>query len=120
MLINLSYNPSTYWESVQLEEAKNSYGRIIDIPFPIISPTSKLKEVKQLAKDYLERIKSIIEFSKDTNKAVHIMGEQTFTFVLLCKLKELNIKAVSSTTVKVQDKNLINSKSEFVFFREYY
>ena len=118
LLVNFSNHTSRYWDNSQ-REASLDYGELIDIPFPQISPNTNDEELKKLALDYVQRIVSLAE-SKDIT--VHIMGEMTFTFMVVTRLKELGIKCIASTTERNTIFNPDGTKlSEFSFvkFREY-
>ena len=89
------------------------------MPFPQIAPNASDDELEKLALDYVQRIVSLAE-SKDIT--VHIMGEMTFTFMVVTRLKELGIKCIASTTERNTIFNPDGTKlSEFSFvkFREY-
>lgn len=122
MLINLSNYPSENWVTEQLDEAHQKYGRVLDIPFPIISPISSLEQINIIVMEYFERITSILDITESKSNAVHIIGDLTFSFHLLLLLKEADIKAICSTSIIANDE--LNSsdslKLKFVRFREYY
>jgi len=124
MLINISNHPSSKWSKEQIDAAKNIYGSIVDFKFPEISPFLDLTTVTGIAEEHLVRIKNINIQSKDENNAVHIMGEFTFTFILLEMLKRNNIHSVASTTDRgdvIEDgKGNKISKFNFIQFRNYY
>lgn len=118
MLINFSNHPSLYWSEKQIEDAQ-LYGEITDIPFPDVSPIASHEELLNLAQDFVQKIVSIADSRTVT---VHVMGEMTFTFMVVTKLKELGIKCVASTTERKTTYNSDGVKlSEFSFvqFREY-
>lgn len=119
MLINLTNSPSLSWSKKQIEESTRRYENITDIPFPIISPWYDFSEVEKIAQEYFERIQAILELHDEEN-AVHITGENTFTFILLCKLQANNIKAITSTYMKVLNKQNNVCLNEFIMFRAYY
>jgi len=133
MLLNISNHPKSSWSKEQISQAESIYGVIIDIPFPEIDPESSLEEIKKLAEQYsatvLDYISSIYNKNTEGNSyqnVVHLMGEFTFVFNLLEKLKILGIKAVNSTTSR-ESRSISNktgtekiSVFKFVKFREYY
>lgn len=122
MLINLSNHPLNTWQENQISTAKTKYGEIVDIAFPLIPPEEGLEFIHNIANEYLEKIEEIIKKTADYENAVHIMGELTFTYVLVNKLREKGIKAIASTTrrdvVETAEGKL--SKFSFVRFREYF
>ncbi len=118
ILINYSNHPSQEWDTNQLEAAKK-YGEITDISFPAISPIAGEKELQSLVNQGIQKITSV---GKDCNTTVHIMGEMTFTFMVVTRLKELGIRCIASTTERKTTYNADGTKlSEFSFvkFREY-
>jgi hypothetical protein len=119
MLINLTNTPSFAWDKTQIDEAVGKYARITDIPFPIVSPWYSLAEVEKTAQEYFERIEAVLELYNEEN-AVHIKGDNTFTFILLDKLRKAGIKAITSTFMKVMNEKDNDSQYEFIMFREYY
>lgn len=118
MLFNLSNHPSANWPSMQLQAALEQYGKIQDIDFPHIDPHWAADEVLQLAENYYSSIKKSVPYSA----AVHIMGELTFTFALVQKLKAAGIPCIASTTErKIINEENGNKTSAFTFvrFRQY-
>ena len=118
MLINLSNHPSRYWDDRQIEAAR-CYGEMVDIPFPIVASDANSQELQTLAQDCVQKILSLGEINSIT---VHIMGEMTFTFMVVTKLKELGIRCVASTTerkITYNDDGTKLSEFSFVRFREY-
>lgn len=118
MLINLSNHPSRYWDKKQIEDSYK-YGKLIDMPFPLIKPGASDDELEDLSKEY---VKNIVSLGDPKVITVHIMGEMTFTFMVVAKLKELGIRCVASTTERKTTYNADGTKvSEFSFvkFREY-
>ena len=117
-LINFSNHPSEYWCPKQLEAAKE-YGEIKDISFPKVDPDAGYNEIQELAEQYVEEILSYAEGNQVT---VHVMGEMTFTFLVVTKLKEKGIYCIASTTNRnseeVSDGRKITD-FQFVRFREY-
>lgn len=118
MLINLSNHPSQYWGERQ-REASRCYGNVVDLSFPAIAPSANSQELQALAQSCVQKILSMGEAETIT---VHIMGEMTFTFMIVKMLKELDIRCIASTTERKTTYNSDGSKlSEFSFvkFREY-
>ena len=117
MFINLTNHLSGGWSEEQLTAARQ-YGEIIDLPFPIIEPTFTKDDILHLVKEYTDHIMEI----KDRETVVHVMGEMTFTYAVVSRLKSLGIKCLASTTerntVITPDGKKI-SEFKFVQFREY-
>lgn len=116
MLINLTNHPSKGWSEAQLHAAQE-YGEIVDIHFPNIEPSFTKSMVNSLAGNTVD---TITAFGKDV--VVHIMGEMTFTYAVVSRLKSLGITCLASTTerntVVTPDGKKI-SEFKFVQFREY-
>lgn len=117
MFINLTNHPSSLWSEDQLAAAEH-FGEVVDIPFPDISPEADEEEINSMAEDYVEKI---LSYGNDKDITVHVMGEMTFVYALVMRLKALGITCVASTTermVKEVDGKKI-SEFKFVQFREY-
>ena len=118
LLINFSNHPSQDWHTYQLESAQQ-YGEIKDLSFPSISPTASEKDLLSMVNQFVQKISSM---GKDCQTTVHVMGEMTFTFMVVTRLKEMGIKCIASTTERKTTYNDDGTKlSEFSFvkFREY-
>ena len=117
-LINFSNHPSEYWGEKQLKAAQE-YGKIKDIPFPAISPEASVEQIRELADYY---VKEIMSYEKAGKITVHIMGEMTFTFMVVSQLKGLGIACIASTSDRnaeeTADRRKI-SNFQFVRFRSY-
>lgn len=116
MFINLTNHPSDSWSEEQLTAA-HKYGKIIDIHFPNIEPTFTSSMINKLAD---ETINTIMAIGKDIT--VHIMGEMTFTYAVVSRLKTIGITCLASTTERntiiTPDGKKI-SEFRFVQFRDY-
>lgn len=118
MFVNFSNHPSRYWDNKQ-RESSLYYGELIDMPFPQIAPNATVEELQMLAETCVHRIVALADSQTIT---VHIMGEMTFTYMVVTKLKEMGIKCVASTTERKTSYSEDGTKlSEFSFvkFREY-
>ncbi|MCR9290713.1 MAG: CRISPR-associated protein [Bacteroidetes bacterium] len=115
MLLNLSNHPSTRWTEEQMNTAIEQYSRIKDLFFPNIPPELGSEGLEELVDQYLQKIQ------KENPKAVHLMGEMTFTYRLVTKLKEAGIPCIASTTNRIVEekdgKKIV--QFQFVQFREY-
>lgn len=120
MLLNLTNHPSTHWDEAQLQAAA-LYGECIDIPFPAIDAEGDEEYIDRITDEYLQKIVDIAD-SEQSKVTVHLMGEMTFTFLLVEKLQSVGIPCIASTSVR-QTKDLGNGQKEitfkFVRFREY-
>ena len=118
IFVNFSNHPSCHWGDAQ-RAAAEKFGEILDLPFPVVDEQSSEEKVSQLADNYIAKI---VLMGKPEEITVHIMGEMTFTFMVVTRLKELGIRCVASTTERKTTYNDDGSKvSEFSFvrFREY-
>lgn len=118
VLINFSNHPSAQWSEAQLSAAQ-AYGEVIDLPFPQVNPNMSEKELQALSSQYVDKILTMAEGGSIT---VHVMGEMTFTFLVVTRLKELGIQCVSSTTERntfMTDDGKKVSEFKFVRFRVY-
>ena len=118
MLINRSNHPSQYWGNRQREAAR-CYGDVVDLPFPVVAPDADSQELQTLVQDSVQEILSMGDANSIT---VHIMGEMTFTFMVVTRLKELGIRCVASTTerkVTYTSDGVKQTEFSFVQFREY-
>ena len=122
MLLNLSNHPSEKWSQHQLVAAE-IYGPIIDLPFPAVNPAAEPVEIDKLAEKFRRQIGSLLKADSSGIKAVHVMGELTFCFALVQKLKADGIVCLASTTLRQTTSLTDNSKIsqfEFARFREYF
>ena len=116
MFINLSNHPSSGWSLEQLKAAKK-YGEVIDLAFPNIEPSFTSKDVNELADVTAEGILEI-----DAHAVVHIMGEMTYTYAVVSRLKSKGITCLASTTERntiMMPNGTKVSDFKFVQFREY-
>ena len=126
MLINLSNHPSGMWDVEQMKAAEKKFGNIADLMHPEIPPDADEDFVTGLAAEYGKKIIEMLSDSKQDNnkyeKAVHLMGEQTFCFALLNYIGVDKVPFYASTTKR----NVIESENgskqsvfKFVRFRKY-
>ena len=117
MLINLSNHPVDLWSSEQIAEARK-YGKIVDIEFPTINPSYDAEFIRMFALNCALMI--VDKYGSDLT--VHVMGEMTFTYNIVARLKAMGIRCVASTTERCThldpDGNKV-SEFHFVQFREY-
>lgn len=120
MLINLSNHPSNLWAEAQ-KEAALQFGETVDIPFPAVDPGGGSDYIRNMAREYFEKIMDIAETKE--NITVHLMGEMTFIYALAGMLLKEGIRCVASTTERLTT-DLGNGQKESVFhfvrFRDYY
>lgn len=121
MLINLSNHPSNTWSVKQMNAANRKFGKVIDIPFPNISPYASTNQVINKAEKYSCKVLEIVKDTIDKKNAVHLMGEFSFVFHLATILKKKKILVVASTTERLvkekAGKKIVSFN--FIRFREY-
>lgn len=119
VLINLSNHPSHTWDKNQ-KEAALEYGEVLDIPFPMVDANDDTDYIDTLADEYFNRIQAMVY---DNEITVHLMGELTFTFALLKRLREVGIRCIASTSKRMVKEEVPGRKEEVIFiferFREY-
>jgi HEAT repeat protein len=119
MLINLTNHPLEDWEDAQRSAARQ-FGVVKDLPFPQVSPELTGDEVLDLAVEYLGRVKHLLPMPEE-HSAIHLMGEQVFTALLVQLLQREGYRVVASTTYR--DTSYEGEKKitvfRFVRFREY-
>lgn len=118
LLLNLSNHPVETWSQKQLEAVRR-YGNVVDMDFPIITPDATSEIIDKIAETYTRQV---IEKASRSNITVHIVGEMTFTYAVVARLKALGIKCIASITERnaafdSQRKKVPEMK--FVQFREY-
>lgn len=119
VFLNLTNHPSSKWNEKQLAAAKE-YGKVIDIPFPIIDPYADSAEIDRVVDEYFSKI---IDYDSPT---VLIQGEFTFTYRMVARLKKNGIMAVTACSVR-QSSEVVDAdgvtnkiiKFDFITFREY-
>lgn len=129
IFINLSNHPTDKWSETQKAAVINKYQpkQIIDIAFPPIDPEWNLDKVRTLAHSYKNEI---INHFHDRNDHIilHVMGEMSFTYILINMMLDYTVTCICSTTKRVvttkYDDNGVEigkeTKFEFCKFRDYY
>jgi hypothetical protein len=115
MLLNFSSHSFDKWDKLQRENALSTFHEVIDMTFPMIDPAADDLEIDLLVENYFTEIKKFIP------QAIHIMGELTFTYRMVSKLKNAGFHCIASTTKRnVTEKDGAKvSRFEFVKFRDY-
>ena len=117
VFINFSNHPYADWSDAQ-KGAFADFGEVKEVPFPPIGPDWSSEKINEEADKYCMQIFSI---SEDKDVTVHIMGEMTFCFAVVSRLKEAGIRCVASCSernVTVEGGKKI-SQFDFVGYREY-
>lgn len=116
MLLNLSNHPSASWPEEQLTAAIEKYNSVEDLAFPQINPEWDSDQIEQLAEEYEIKVRKL------NPTAVHLMGEMTFTYKLVNRLKAIGIPCIASTTERIATEDGNGNKTsvfQFVRFRMY-
>ena len=130
MLINLSNHPTAMWLPEQTEAAHRTYGEVFDLPFPTVPADADEADIQTIAQEYLKKVQTIAQeylnkvqtFSPPAEAVVHIMGEMTLTYALVCLLKQAGYTCVASTSVREVYEEEPGKKTavfRFVRFRKY-
>ncbi|MDY4148715.1 MAG: CRISPR-associated protein [Paludibacteraceae bacterium] len=130
MLINLSNHPTAMWLPKQIEAAHRTYGEVFDLPFPTVPADADEADIQTIAQEYLKKVQTIAQeylnkvqtFSPSAEAVVHIMGEMTLTYALVCLLKQAGYTCVASTSVREVYEEEPGKKTaafRFVRFRKY-
>lgn len=119
MLLNLSNHPSHLWSDDQREAAKPFGDSIVDMTFPTIDASASSADIAALADQYLD---DIVKRHNPASDTIHIMGEMTFTYALVKRLRDAGFRCVASTTSRIKqqlpDGSFI-SEFRFQSFRNY-
>ena len=117
ILLNLSNHPYNSWSEKQ-KNAAAVYGECIDLKFPMIDASLDKDAIMNIVDNTLSEIKSYTEKNKIT---VHVMGEMTFCFAIVNKLKSIGIKSIASCSNRnvTMEGEVKTSVFEFERFREY-
>ena len=128
IFLNVSNHPSAIWSARQRENAE-TYGQILDIPFPGVNPHADENEIRDMAEQLFADIigvymESVGETDKD--EILRNGGEFTLTFALIERLKEIHATVVAACSQRVvHEEQMERGKSrkvvefEFVCFRKY-
>ncbi len=119
MLLNLSNHPSPNWPEAQRRAALDQYGEIRDLAFPQIPPEADTDGVRRIAEDFEVHIRKLA--ADHPRLTVHLMGELTFTYLLVTRLQTAGIPCVASTTHRIVEEKDGRKVVQFQFvqFRAY-
>ena len=120
IFVNLSNHPSSSWCDSQLMASKK-YGAICDLKFPKIDSTIDEEGINKLVENIIADIQ-LLSNNWSCHVTVHIMGEMTFTYAMVQKLRMMGVTCVASTTERIVDIQPDGSKVvkfKFERFREY-
>ena len=119
VLINHTNHNSNKWSAEQIAAAE-SYGKIIDLPFPEVPPNFSTEEVKQVV---LENLQEILKLSPTV---VLCQGEFSYTVAMVEELKKNQIPVMAATSERIVSEITDSDGStkkvsvfRFVRFRKY-
>lgn len=117
--VNLSNHPSKGWPEAQILAAE-TYGEIIDMPFPTIPVNYSSAQLDDLVDQYRRKILTL------EHPTVMLQGEFVFTYRLVTALQKDGISCISACTERIAVENAnsdgsVSKKSVFRFtgFRPY-
>ncbi len=122
MLLNLTNHPFDKWEEKQKTEALRIYSTVADLPFPVVNPEWGEEEISALVKEYIEQCLGLLHGSTDKYKAVHVMGEFTFTYAVVKGLSKSGVACIASTSERLVTEEQPGRKTiifRFVRFRRF-
>lgn len=129
------------WLPEQIEAAHRAYGEVLDLPFPAVPADADEADIQTIAQEYLKKVQTIAQeylnkgqtisqeyqsrvqtIAPSAEAVVHIMGEMTLTYALVCLLKQAGYTCVASTSVREVYEEEPGKKTavfRFVRFRKY-
>ena len=119
IFVNHTNHPSAHWGREQTVAAQ-TFGEIVDVPFPAVSPQSTSEEIREFVQSNAEKILA-------TKPAVVLcQGEFNYTFAMVERLKNFGVTVVAATTERVSHEEILPDGTtqrvatfNFVRFREY-
>lgn len=118
LFLNHSNHPLSAWTYEQ-HSAANKWGKVEDLPFPNVPPFATKEEVEKIAEENFDKIR---KKTVAHEVVVHVMGELTYTFYIVNRLKSFGISCVASTTERsasIKEDGAKTSTFQFIAFREY-
>ena len=119
VLINHTNHPSANW-SVEQKTAAETFGKIVDVPFPDVPPNFNTAEVHELV---LNKLQEILELAP---VAVLCQGEFNYTVAMAEELKKRGITVMAATSERIVSEVIESDGStkrvsvfNFVRFRPY-
>lgn len=120
IFVNITNHPSSQWDDYQKETARQ-YGEVHDLEFPSIDEMGDENYISKLVDKSIADIQ-LLSNNWSCHVTVHIMGEMTFTYAMVQKLRMMGVTCVASTTERIVDIQPDGSKVvkfKFERFREY-
>lgn len=120
VLVNFSNHLYNQWCADQKLKAGKICNKVIDLAFPMIDPKLTVAGLTKKADEYVEKILSLFPNHTDP-RTVHVMGEQTFCYLIIRKLQQKYVVCIASTTERnnTEHNGLKQSIFKFVEFRPY-
>ena len=119
IFVNHTNHPSARWSIEQLTAAQ-SFGEIIDVPFPAINPRATTEDIGALVEENLAEILAL------EPSAVLCQGEFNYTFAMVERLKAAGVVVLAATSERISSMEILPDGSSrqssifrFVKFREY-
>lgn len=111
VFINLSNHPSANWDSMQSGDALK-YGRIVDMPFPLITVDITEEKMEALVEQYYDRIMQY------KNPVVMLQGEFVFVYRMVARLKDASVRVFCACTERrsVEEKLADGSVRKISYF----
>ena len=94
IFINHTNHKSNQWSAEQVAAAE-SYGKIIDLPFPEVPPNFTTEEVQKMV---YEKVQEILKLSP---AAVLCQGEYSYTVAMVELLKKNKIPVMAATSERI-------------------
>ena len=94
MFVNFTNHSSSKWSELQLREAE-TYGEILDIPFPSVDPECEKSYIYELANQYVH------EITDKEPDCVLCQGEFCLSYAVIECLKAEKIKVVAACSRRV-------------------
>lgn len=113
--MNISNHPSDSWPKEQLAAAYEKAGKIVDIPFPAVSPEADEGAIKE----YVDRVMDKLPLC--TSHAM-VSGEYVTTFQIVKELQKRSIECYAARTKRLvvkEEDGVKTSHFEFRGFRQY-
>ena len=119
IFVNHTNHPSENWSEEQ-KVAAEKFGEIVDVAFPLISPSADENEI------CAEVEKNLREILKMSPSAVLCQGEFNYTYAMVEALKHENILVLAATSERVTSESVQDDGTtkrvsifQFVRFRRY-
>ena len=120
LLINHTNHLSDSWPLAEQQAAAAAYGRVVDLPAPVIAADCSEDQIEALAEAYVERI---LEWQP---AAVLCQGEYCYTYAVVHRLRDAGITVLAACSERMVEERQeadgsVRRVSRFCFtrFRRY-